>query len=445
MNNMSEADMSFTELSECDIDKENTIEMHSNVLKSKNDEDFELHKKLENNCDQICDKSSFNDLTGECSQFDKIDTNFKNHDENRNTEILREFVEDVVEYDDNEISKSDGYENEVKLKTPEQQSDVIKSGGRCCKILLILSSTTIWLSFLVYCYLYLTTVCVPVELWCPTPTQTFSAQACCSSLWLNLGSTVGLGNECTIDMADMESGCPMYDCYKNQSTTDLNVNGCSYVPNTLFNEAACNIHDLCYITPGSTKKACDDTFVENIILIYCDNVNVFERIACRGRAQLAGAVVSAIDSFYNDSEDLRSACNLESNSFAIFTGILATLFLTLTSACFIHLIVKRLRAKKIESEEDELDDAFEYQLGKISETNEPMCYCDEPIENCNICDEVFVQELSLECDINNIEAQETNTKQDSKGHNFDQKTDLDIIEKEVDDAEEIQSQNKENN
>ena len=57
-------------------------------------------------------------------------------------------------------------------------------------------------------------------------------------------------------------------------------------------QAACNIHDLCYITPGSTKKACDDTFVENIILIYCDNVNVFERIACRGRAQLAGAVVS---------------------------------------------------------------------------------------------------------------------------------------------------------
>ena len=50
----------------------------------------------------------------------------------------------------------------------------------------------------------------------------------------------------------MEAGCPMYDCYKNDSvghfqiantiynrhfqTAELNVNGCSYVPNTLFNE-----------------------------------------------------------------------------------------------------------------------------------------------------------------------------------------------------------------
>jgi hypothetical protein len=69
---------------------------------------------------------------------------------------------------------------------------------------------------------------------------------------LNLGSTIGLGNECTIEMAEMEAGCPMYDCYKNDSvghfqimssfynwhfqTAELNVNGCSYVPNTLFNE-----------------------------------------------------------------------------------------------------------------------------------------------------------------------------------------------------------------
>ena len=45
----------------------------------------------------------------------------------------------------------------------------------------------------------------------------------------------------------------------------LNVNGCSYVPNTLFNEAACNIHDLCYITPGASKQDCDDTFVTNIV------------------------------------------------------------------------------------------------------------------------------------------------------------------------------------
>ena len=76
-------------------------------------------------------------------------------------------------------------------------------------------------------------------------------------------------------------------------TGELNVNGCSYVPDTLFNrvsgvrrhyhpdvfndmsylclvflQAACDIHDLCYITPGATKEGCDRTFVENIILIY---------------------------------------------------------------------------------------------------------------------------------------------------------------------------------
>ena len=43
------------------------------------------------------------------------------------------------------------------------------------------------------------------------------------------------------------------------------MNGCSYVPNTLFNEAACNIHDLCYIPPGASKQDCDDTFVTNIV------------------------------------------------------------------------------------------------------------------------------------------------------------------------------------
>ena len=75
-------------------------------------------------------------------------------------------------------------------------------------------------------------------------------------------------------------------------TGELNANGCSWVPNTLFNEAACNIHDLCYITPGASKRDCDQTFVSNIISIYCDNVNPLERLSCVGRAQLAGAVVS---------------------------------------------------------------------------------------------------------------------------------------------------------
>ena len=28
-------------------------------------------------------------------------------------------------------------------------------------------------------------------------------------------SQLGLGNECTVDMGDMLSGCPDYDCYTN--------------------------------------------------------------------------------------------------------------------------------------------------------------------------------------------------------------------------------------
>ena len=76
------------------------------------------------------------------------------------------------------------------------------------------------------------------QLWCPSPTITFPASVCCSALWLWLGAPVmimmiilmikeydqttpqlGLGNECTVDMSDMLSGCPDYDCYTNATVT----------------------------------------------------------------------------------------------------------------------------------------------------------------------------------------------------------------------------------
>ena len=107
--------------------------------------------------------------------------------------------------------------------------------------------------------------------------------------------------------------------------------------------------------------------------------------------------------------------------------------MTLISACLIHLIVKRIRAKDTESAEDEPDDAFEYQLDTVHETNEPVCYCDEPMENCNICDDVFMEELSLECDINNIEQMGDVGRKESDKHNFDQQKDLEIIETTVTD------------
>ena len=102
------------------------------------------------------------------------------------------------------------------------------------------------------------------------------------------------------------------------------MNGCTGVPNMLFNEAACNLHDLCHITPGASKQFCDETFVENIVSAYCDNVNVLERLSCTGRAQLAGAVVSAIDSFYDDSAETRESCRYAGLSLVILLKMLAS-------------------------------------------------------------------------------------------------------------------------
>ena len=116
------------------------------------------------------------------------------------------------------------------------------------------------------------------------------------------------------------------------------MNGCTGVPNTLFNEAACNIHDLCYITPGATKKECDDTFVDNIVRVYCDNVNVLERLACTGRAQLAGAVVSAIDSFYDDSAETRATCSRTVN---ITQPWIVAFILTLVVGALVPFVIKR--------------------------------------------------------------------------------------------------------
>ena len=244
--------------------------------------------------------------------------------------------------------------------------------ARWCHSLLFSALLSAWLCLMLYCYLSLSTACTEVTLWCPEPTTSFTTRACCSSLWLSLGAPVGLGNECNIDMADMESKCAMYDCYKNKTDGTLNVNGCSYVPNTLFNLAACNIHDLwkavnliinylsrqflqkkcflltcfslyqigatpSYITPGASKKDCDDTFVENIVRVYCDNVNVVERLSCIGRAQVAGAVVSAIDSFYDESEEIRSGC---SQTVSYGSTLVTAVILTIVVAGTVHIILK---------------------------------------------------------------------------------------------------------
>ena len=92
-----------------------------------------------------------------------------------------------------------------------------------------------------------------------------------------------------------------------------------------------------YITPGASKKDCDDTFVENIIRVYCDNVNVVERLSCIGRAQVAGAVVSAIDSFYDESEEIRSGC---SQTVSYGSTLVTAVILTIVVAVTVHISLK---------------------------------------------------------------------------------------------------------
>ena len=91
----------------------------------------------------------------------------------------------------------------------------VKPPSSWLRVSLVASLVTAWLVFLLYCYLTLSTVCSEVSLHCPAPGHTFTARACCSSLWLHLGAPVGLGNECSVNMAEMEAGCPMFSCYKN--------------------------------------------------------------------------------------------------------------------------------------------------------------------------------------------------------------------------------------
>ncbi|XP_023347511.1 uncharacterized protein LOC111716294 isoform X2 [Eurytemora carolleeae] len=156
------------------------------------------------------------------------------------------------------------------------------------KIIILLISLVLASSVILF--LCLNPLCTEVEVFCPDPSYKFKTQTCCSVVWWSLGAGLGVGNECVINMDEMRSNCPMYDCYFKQ-TGEWNSNGCSYVPEMLLNENSCDIHDLCYITPGATKDSCDTSFVENIGRIYCNNVHFVEYLACRSRASIAGSVV----------------------------------------------------------------------------------------------------------------------------------------------------------
>ena len=88
-----------------------------------------------------------------------------------------------------------------------------------------------------------------------------------------VGSPIGLGSKCWVDMGALERQCSIFSCYKEGNITLGNNNGCSYIPDRMLNYEACVIHDLCYVTPGTNKTACDNAMEKNIVTIYCDNLN----------------------------------------------------------------------------------------------------------------------------------------------------------------------------
>ena len=45
------------------------------------------------------------------------------------------------------------------------------------------------------------------------PRSQFTADTCCSSLWLQLGAPLGLGSECWTDLDQMLGQCSVFSCY----------------------------------------------------------------------------------------------------------------------------------------------------------------------------------------------------------------------------------------
>ena len=69
-------------------------------------------------------------------------------------------------------------------------------------------------------------------------------------------------------------------------------------------------------------------------------MNVLERLACTGRAQLAGAVVSAIDSFYDDSAAARSSCSPLASWRTQLLKLAASVLVTAVLAVLVAAVVR---------------------------------------------------------------------------------------------------------
>ena len=118
--------------------------------------------------------------------------------------------------------------------------------------------------------------------------------------------------------------------------------------------------------------------MDNIVSIYCDNVNVVERLSCIGRAQLAGAVVSAIDSFLDDSAHIRAECSAQLKlKHKVF---IASIILTAVIGLSVMILVRRCKVVPVEKPEEIVEEGREVEQAvmledKIEEISQ------EPVEN----------------------------------------------------------------
>merc|ERR1712183_80652 len=153
-------------------------------------------------------------------------------------------------------------------------------------------------------------VCSQKILTCPDGVGKFSASTCCSSLWLSIGAPLGLGNECWTDLEQMLEQCTVFSCY-GVAEGHFNISdGCSFIPDVLLNYESCVIHDLCYITPASTKPTFDRFMETNMNSIYCDNVNRYERALCKMRAKMASKALGWTDRYFVASGLMRENCEM---------------------------------------------------------------------------------------------------------------------------------------
>ena len=115
------------------------------------------------------------------------------------------------------------------------------------------------------------------------------------------------GFKCTpctdvVDLVKTCCNCRTYKCSGDVSNWFARIDGCSGPIQSYFTPA-CNIHDLCYATPGVSKDACDADFKANCLEICSQNGDP----SC---ALVALAAYEAVQLYGHIDENFRATCEL---------------------------------------------------------------------------------------------------------------------------------------